>query len=193
MNRLFRNQATDSAWSFEEVTEAVGLSDGADRYSLAASWEDFDNDGDQDLYIANDFGRNYLYENRNGTFHDVAEAAGVVDIGSGMSVSWADYNRDGQMDLYVGNMFSSAGQRVTTQANFRSSESEEIRSIYRRLAKGNTLYTNLGDGTFAESADAGVELGRWAWSSLFVDVNNDGWEDIFVANGYMTTPDPGDL
>lgn len=193
-NRLFRNLTPDTDWQFEDVTEACGLSDGGDRYSLAASWEDFDNDGDPDLYVANDFGPNCLYENRDGRFINVAAQAGVVDVGSGMSVSWGDYNRDGFMDLYVGNMFSSAGQRVTTQAAFRADESEEVRQIYRRLAKGNSLFQNQGDGTFRDiGAEAGVELGRWAWSSLFTDLDNDGWEDIFVANGYITTEDTGDL
>ena len=98
------------------------------------------------------------------------------------------------MDLYVGNMFSSAGQRVTSQQKFRATETEEIRKIYQRLAKGNSLFTNQGDGTFTETGQqAGVELGRWAWSSLFVDLNNDGWEDLLVVNGYMTSSDTGDL
>ena len=193
-NRLFRNQCSSSGWHFVDVTSKVGLDDGADRYSLAAAWEDYDNDGDQDLYVANDFGRNHLYQNREGRFVDVAEAAGVLDIGSGMSVSWGDANQDGLMDLYVGNMFSSAGMRVTAQPQFREGESDDVREIYRRLAKGNSLFANRGDGTFAETgAVAGVELGRWAWSSLFVDINNDGREDLLVANGYISTPAPGDL
>ncbi len=194
INRLYRNQVRPGEWSFQEVTKETGLLEGADRYSLAASWEDFDNDGDQDLYVANDFGPNCLYENRAGRFVNIAEQSGVTDIGSGMSVSWGDVNRDGWMDLYVGNMFSSAGLRVTEQPDFRPGEDEPIRQIYRRLAKGNSLFLNEGTGHFREmGAQAQVELGRWAWSSLFVDLNNDGWEDLFVANGYMTTEDSSDL
>jgi len=193
-NRLFRSQISGSSWSFQNVTQATGLGDGANRFSLAASWADFDEDGDQDLYVANDFGRNYLYENREGKFVDVAKESGVLDVGSGMSASWGDYNGDGRMDLYVGNMFSSAGQRITSQVQFRETESDEIRNIYKRLAKGNSLFQNRGDGKFDETGDAaGVELGRWAWSSLFADINNDGREDLLVANGYMTTEDTGDL
>ena len=194
MNRLFRNAMTDGVLTYVDVTIEVGLDDGGDRYTLAAAWEDFDNDGDQDLYVANDFGKNFLYRNDNGHFSNIAPAAGVEDIGSGMSVGWGDYNRDGLVDLYVGNMFSSAGSRVTTQPGFRADEDAETRAIYRRLAKGNSLFQNRGDGTFKEvGASAGVELGRWAWSSLFADLNNDGWDDLFVANGYITTPDSGDL
>jgi hypothetical protein len=193
-NRLYRNDLKLAEWQFTDVTQACGLDDGADRYSMAACWEDYDNDGDQDLYVANDFGRNYLYENREGRFVDVAQRAGVLDIGSGMSVSWGDYNRDGLMDLYVGNMFSSAGQRVTSNPSFRPGEDSQVRTIYQRLAKGNSLFAGTSNGKFRElGAEAGVEMGRWAWSSLFVDLNNDGWEDLLVANGYFTTEDSGDL
>ena len=193
MNRLFRTQIDDQGWKFEDVTTACGLTDGADRYSMAASWEDVDRDGDQDLYVANDFGRNYLYENRGGQFVDVAKEKGVLDIGSGMSVSWGDVNRDGLADLYVGNMFSSAGMRITTNEQFRPTEASDVRRLYTRLAKGNSLFQYNGQTYDEIGGPAGVELGRWAWSSVFTDFNNDGWQDLFVANGYFTTDDSGDL
>ena len=193
MNRLYRSQVKDQRWSFEDVTSACGLADGAGRYSFAASWEDIDRDGDQDLYVANDFGRNYLYENRGGQFVDVAKEKGVLDIGSGMSVSWGDMNRDGLADLYVGNMFSSAGMRVTTNEQFRPTETSDVRRLYTRLAKGNSLFQHNGQTYDEIGGPAGVELGRWAWSSVFTDFNNDGWQDLFVANGYFTTDDSGDL
>ena len=61
-------------------------------------------------------------------------------------------------------------------------------------ARGNTLMRNRGDGSFADtSRTAGVEMGRWAWGSRFVDFNNDGWEDLVVSNGFVTTSDTGDL
>ena len=67
-NRLFRNTLFKSEWQFDDVTDSVGLGKGATRYSLASSWEDYDRDGDQDLYVANDYGRNFLYRNDSGTF-----------------------------------------------------------------------------------------------------------------------------
>ena len=188
---LIRN---DGDWRFRDATRESGLDENNRRWSYAASWEDYDNDGDQDLYVANDYGRNCLYQNVGGRFHDVARKAGVEDIASGMSVSWGDYNGDGRMDLYVGNMFSSAGGRVTFQRNFKADASSEEKKHLQRLARGNTLFRNRGDGTFDDvSQAAGVTMGRWAWSSEFVDINNDGWEDIVVANGHVTGDATGDL
>ncbi len=190
-NALLRN---DGGWRFVNATNAVGLDVNNERWSYAAGWEDYDNDGDMDLYVANDFGRNSLYRNDGGRFTDVASRAGVEDVASGMSVSWGDYNRDGLMDLYVGNMFSSAGGRIAFQERFQESASQETKAYYQRLARGNSLFQNLGDGTFSDvTDDAGVTMGRWSWSSNFADINNDGWEDLVIANGYITGEDTGDL
>jgi hypothetical protein len=111
-----------------------------------------------------------------------------------MSVSWADYDRDGWMDLYVGNMFSSAGSRITSQEKFLAKSGQPVRSLYRRFVRGNSCFRNERDGTFAEMSEkSGAMVAGWAWSSVFTDLDNDGWEDLFVANGYITTPDTGDL
>ncbi len=188
------------------MADEVGLGPDNHRLSWAASWEDFDNDGDLDLYVANDYAANSLYRNEPAEsssqtadatkrkFVDVARSMGAGDHANGMSVSWADHNRDGWMDIYVGNMFSSAGNRITTQAAFKADASEEVRSTLNRFARGNTLLRNRGDGTFEDrSEQAGVTLGRWAWSSPFADINNDGWEDMLVANGFITGRDAHDL
>lgn len=194
-NVLYRNDISDDGWrQFTDVTEEMGLNVHNQRYSLAASWEDYDNDGDMDLYVANDYGQNCLYRNDGTSFVDVAKEAGVVDYGSGMSVSWGDYNNDGRMDLFVGNMFSSAGNRITRQLGFRPETDSATRAILQRFSKGNSLFENVGQGVFREVSDgAGVEMGRWAWSSPFLDLNNDGREDLLVTNGYLTTDDTGDL
>ncbi len=195
-NFMMRN---DGDWDFLDVTVAVGLDVNNHRFSFATAWEDYDNDGDLDLYVANDFGRNTLFRNDltdEGArrFTDVSQQAGVEDIAAGMSVTWGDYNHDGWMDLYVSNMFSSAGSRITTQHQFKQAESDQTRTLMQRHARGNSLFENQGDGTFRDvSVDAAVTMGRWAWGSLFTDINNDGWEDLYVANGFFTTPDPGDL
>lgn len=198
-NSLFRNDiATRGEWVFTDVTEAVGLDVNNRRFSLAACWEDFDNDGDQDLYVANDFGRNNLYQNLRADrgvarFIDVAKDGQAEDSASGMSVAWGDVNRDGLADVYVANMFSAAGGRITGQHDFKPDD-PIAKARLRRFARGSTLLKNLGHGVFQDvSVDARVTVGRWAWSSNFVDLNNDGWEDIVVANGYITGGDAGDL
>jgi hypothetical protein len=180
---------------FEDVTERVGLEQNNRRFSYACAWADYDLDGDPDLYVANDFGRNNLYRNESGRFVDVAGNAGVEDISAGMSACWGDYDRDGWFDIYVGNMFSSAGNRVAYQRQFQPTASTEERELFQRHARGNSLFRNAGDGTFQDvSLDAQVTMGRWAWSSNFVDLNNDGWDDLLVANGMVTSAtDPGDL
>ena len=195
-NYLFRNDGN----GFTDVTDAIGLSVNSSRFSLASAWEDFDNDGDLDLYVANDFGRNNLYRNDEGDapgtrkFVDIAAAAGVEDIGPGMSAVWGDANNDGWPDLYVSNMFSSAGSRITHQQQFKPDANAEDVEGFRRHARGNSLFINQGDGTFADKAvESGTVMGRWAWGSLFVDLNNDGWKDIYVTNGFVTADNNNDL
>jgi hypothetical protein len=191
-NSLFRNEGN---WRFADVTEEVGLDRDNRRFSFAATWEDYDNDGDADLYVANDYGRNCLYRNDLGTFVNVAAQLGVEDMSSGMSASWGDYNRDGRWDLYVSNMFSSAGNRISYQRQFKRQDDAATRAQFQRFARGNSLFEQQPDTTFRDvSLPAGVNLGRWAWCSNFVDVNNDGWEDLLVANGMLTRDqDTGDL
>ena len=190
-NVLLRNEGPGQ---FTDATKESGLDENNRRYSFASSWEDYDNDGDLDLYVANDFGRNNLYRNEGGKFTDVAAEAGVEDISAGMGVTWADTNQDGWMDLYVSNMFSSAGNRVAYQRKFRLDDPLATKALFQRHARGNSLFENAGDGTFRDvSVEAGVTMGRWAWGSHFVDLNNDGLEDLVVANGYVTNDDSHDL
>jgi hypothetical protein len=190
-NHLLRNDGQDR---FQDVTEEVGLNVNNNRFSLAAGWADYDNDGDPDLCVANDFGRNNLYRNEGGRFVDVAAAAGAEDQAAGMGVSWADFDLDGHLDLYVSNMFSSAGNRIAYQSRFMAGDSAQARFETQRLSWGNSLLRNQGDGTFRDvSESANVRMGRWAWGAKFVDLDNDGYEDLFVPNGFLTNDRKDDL
>ena len=111
-----------------------------------------------------------------------------------MSACWSDFDNDGKQDVYVADMWSSAGQRVSGQKRFHEKAPEEIRALYRRHARGNALYRNLGNGKFQNiSQQAGVEMGRWSWSSDFWDFDHDGYPDLYVANGYISAPERNDL
>ncbi len=69
-----------------------------------------------------------------------------------------------------------------------------VKQRLQRMARGNTLLKNQANGVFEKaSADSGIEFGRWAWASMFADINNDGWDDLLVANGFLTGDQTGDL
>lgn len=188
-NLLLRNEGEGG---FIDVTSHVGLDVDNDRFSLAAAWADYDDDGDPDLYVANDFGRNQLYRNDgNQRFTNVAAELGVEDQAAGMGAAWSDYDRDGDLDLYVSNMYSSAGLRVAYQPSFL--EGSDALEGTRRHAQGNSLFRNDG-GRFSEIGDrAGVRMGRWSWGSRFVDLDANGYDDLIVPNGFLTGPKEDDL
>src|SRR5438067_3695473 len=174
---LLRN---DGRGRFVDATHEAGLDAGNDRYHFAAAWADYDGDGWPDLLIANDFGTKNLYHNlgpRDGkvTFEDVAASAGVLDYGAGMSVAFLDYDNDGLIDIYTGNMWSAPGRRITSAPAFMHDATPEVRALYRRHVRGNSLFRNLGNGRFEDKTlDAHAAMGRWAWSSDAFDFDSDG-------------------
>jgi Flp pilus assembly protein TadD/peroxiredoxin len=180
---------------FVDKTEAAGLNAENDRYSFACAWGDSTSSGLPDLYVANDFGRANLYRNNgDGTFTAISKEAHVEDVDAGMSACWSDFDNDGKQDIYAANMWSSAGQRVSEQKHFHEKAPEDIRALYRRHARGNSLYRNQGNGKFQNiSQQVGVEMGRWSWCSDFWDFDHDGYPDLYVANGYISALERNDL
>ncbi len=194
-NFLFHNRLTaDGAGAFEDVTQSTGIDQNNNRFSFAPAWCDYDGSGWPSLYVANDFGRNNLYKNDRGRFHDAAHEAGVEDMGPGMSACWFDENGDGRPDLYVANMWTAAGQRTVNSKEFPNATTPELKEAYRRHTKGNSLYTNLGNGKFAETgAQRGVEMGRWGWSATAHDFDGDTRPEIYAACGMLTGDRQPDL
>jgi Tfp pilus assembly protein PilF/peroxiredoxin len=190
---LFRN---DGHGRFVDATHDAGLDVGNDRYHFAAAWADYDGDGWPDLLVANDFGTKNLYRNlgrRDGTvrFEDVAASAGVLDQGAGMSAAFLDYDNDGLLDIYTGNMWSASGLRVTSAPTFMRDATPDVRALYRRHVRGNSLLRNLGNGRFEDKTlEAHAEMGRWAWSSDALDFDSDGWDDLYIVNGMLTRASP---
>jgi tetratricopeptide (TPR) repeat protein/peroxiredoxin len=182
---VMRNQRDGT---FRDVTRESGLDRNNTRFSFCCGWRDFDEDNWPDLYVVNDFGRKNLYRNNgDGTFTDIAPQAGVEDVGAGMGLCWLDYDNDGRQDLYVADMWTAAGLRVSEQQIFQPHASEETRALYRKHAKGNSLFANRGDRHFEDASDrSGTRIGRWSWSSDALDFDHDGFRDLYIANGMIS-------
>ena len=137
-------------------TVHTGSSTGDMGIGTGAAWLDYDNDGDQDLYMTNRESANVLYQNNGGVFTNVAAAAGVEDVtGDGSGVAVADYNNDGCVDIYLANSF------------------------------GDVFYENNCDGTFTNIyAGSGLEASedRRGTSASWGDYDGDGFVDLYVAN-----------
>ncbi len=178
-NLLFLNQGDGT---FREEAAKWGVDDR--RWSYAATFADVNGDGRLDLYVVNDFGENGLFINQGGRFVDEAQERGVLDPGNGMGVAFGDYNNDGRLDLHVTNMSSTAGNRILSRLFPNSSPKD---NVLKKLAAGNNLYEGTGEGRFRDvTAEVGGFSGGWAWGGGFLDFDNDGWEDIFTPNGFLS-------
>jgi len=162
------------------------------RRSFQSAWADFDSDGDDDLYICNDFAPDALLRNdtpvgaEHPVFVNVTEAA-ITNrgIGFGMGASFGDFDQDGDLDLYVSNMYSKAGRRIADKLG-RVDERIDV------ATKGSFLYVNE-DGKFDQRAGGGegefrVHQVGWSFGGQFSDFNNDGKLDLYVPSGYYTAP-----
>ena len=158
------------------------------RNSYQSVWHDWDSDGDQDLFVCNDFAPDAFLRNdtprgsSKPIFVDVTEELiGPNIMGYSMGASWGDYDNDGDMDLYVSEMYSKAGNRILKQ--FAAADKRSVQS-----AKGNFLFRN-DDGKFTEVASAkNVSKIGWAFGGQFADFNNDAWLDLYVPSGFYTAP-----
>jgi len=178
-NLLFINQPDGT---FKEEAKRWGVDDS--RWSYAAAFADVNADGRVDLYVANDFGEKAMFINRGDKFTDEAKERGVHDPGNGMGVSFGDYNNDGLLDLHASNMSSTAGNRILARL-FPNGSAKD--NVLKKLAAGNNLFENQGDGKFKDvTAEVGGFGGGWAWGGGFIDFDNDGWEDIYTPNGFIS-------
>lgn len=177
-NALYKNNGDGT---FTNVSSQSGLHISARAMGVAAG--DFDNDGLQDLFIST-YGENMLFKNvGDGKFKDVSNSSGINGIeGFWAGASWSDYDRDGDLDLYVTGYVKYIDFGLTNE-DLAAEEPPSINPSSFRPER-NLLYKNNGDGTFTETAkEAGVinESGR-SLSASWVDVNNDFWPDLYVAN-----------
>jgi len=208
-NQLYRNNGDGT---FTNVTVKAGVGDPG--LCLGTVFGDLDDDGYPDLYVVNDFGRKTLYHNtRNGRFHDITVKSGTLAYGAGMSASIADYDNDGRLDLYCTNIRSEHAWYASAPTVARymlNSWSQGVWStdmplywqvfrqsgfgfveVFKQMASGNTLLRNRGDGTFDDvTVKSGANPVGWFWGASFADFDNDGWQDIYAADGWVKN-DPG--
>jgi len=159
-NLLFHNLG---GGKFEDVTDRMGV--GGNRWTLAAASADFNGDGWPDIYVANDYGPEELYLNDHGRRFTLTTAGLESESKSGMSVALGDAFNRGQLDAFVTNI-SERGYLFQNN-NLRLNQMADARR-FRNVAEGAV-------------ADAG-----WAWGAQFGDLNNDGANELFVANGFIS-------
>jgi hypothetical protein len=179
-NMLYENLGD---WTFRDVTERAQTGDRG--FGQGAACADYDNDGDVDLYVTN-LGTNVLYRNNgDGSFSDVTATAGVGHPGWSTSATWLDYDRDGDLDLYVCTYINWAPD--TEQDCFNKMGSLDYCAPRNYNSPGlDVLYRNNGDGTFADvTSAAGISASGNGLGVSSVDLNGDGYLDIFVANDQL--------
>ena len=203
-NQLYRNNGDGT---FTNVTEEAGV--GEVGLCLGTVFGDYNDDGYPDLYVSNDFGRKTLYRNNgDGTFTDVTVKTGTLAYGAGMSATFGDYDNDGRLDLYVAHIRSEEGwfaewptvlrYMVNSWRQgvwitdmplyfqiFRQSGFKFVK-VFQDMASGNTLMRNRGDGTFEDTTwQANANPPGWFWGTNLADFDNDGWQDLYAANGWV--------
>ena len=183
-NKLFWNDGG----KFIDVTRAAGIYSSKIGFGLGVNIGDINRDGWPDIYVSNDFfERDYLYiNNKNGTFTESLEDQ-MTEISQGaMGADVADINNDGWPEIYATEMTPEDNARLKTKALFDTWESYQLKAnngYYRQFAR-NVLQLNNRNGSFSEIGRySGVSTTDWSWGALIMDLDNDGWKDIFVANG----------
>ena len=211
-DRLFRN---DGDGTFTDVTQAAGIDHLG--YPQSANLADIDADGDLDLYLANFDRPSVLYRNNgDGTFTDIAQAAGVRYTGKAMGAIFFDYDRDGDPDLYLvhdnfqpnrlyrndgtgrfTDVAAAAGANTTSfgmGVDVADLDNDGWLDLYIANLNPNFLLRNTGSGTFTDvSAFAEIGDAGMGWGTNCLDFDNDGRRDIYVTNEYLFSPYPNVL
>jgi hypothetical protein len=158
-------------------------------WGLTTRFQDIDNDGDPDIYVCNDFWTpdRIWVNNGEGKFSTLDNLEMRKSSSSTMSVDFSDIDRNGTIDFFVADMLSRDHKKKKTQMGLMSPTAVSIGKIDNRPQyMRNTLFFNRGDNTYAEIAHlAGLQGSEWTWSSIFLDIDLDGYEDLITTNGHM--------
>jgi len=181
---LYENQGE----TFVDVTKKAGLYKPGFPNSVSSS--DFNNDGWTDLWLANDYwAGDFIYiNNGDGTFTDKTDEMVRHITFSSMGIDAGDFNNDGLLDVMILDMEPEDHYRRHRNMGGMKSESfwDVVNEGGHHQYFTNTLFLNRGDGYFSEISQlAGIGATDWSWTNFFIDLDNDGWKDIFIANGLM--------
>ena len=179
-NQLWKNLGRGR---FRDMTKIAGVGV-ADRISVAASFADIDNDGDADLFVTTVRQGNILFENRGkGQFKDVTNEAGLVHSGHSSGSVFFDFDRDGLLDLFVTNVGVYTTDQVGRGGYFVGVDDAFGGHLRPERTEKSLLYRNLGNRRFEEvSEKMGIVDEGWSGDANPIDVNRDGWPDLYVLN-----------
>jgi len=165
------------------------LTEDPDRFGLSARFFDANGDGYPDLYVCNDFEDpdQFWINDGTGNFRSAPRLALRESSNSSMAMDFSDIDRDGNTDFFVADMRSRDSRRLKTQSPTHTPLPKQIGIMDDRpQMQRNTMFLNRGDGTYAEIAsEAGIDASEWSWSSLFLDVDLDGYEDLLIGTGHL--------
>lgn len=183
-DKLMRNDGT----VFTDVSEQAGIFGSVIGFGLGATVGDVNKDGWPDIYVSNDFfERDYLYiNNKNGTFNECLTKQMKSISGASMGADMADINNDGWLDIFVTEMLPYDYSRLKTVTTFENWDRYQynVSNDYYHQFTRNMLQLNNQNNTFSEIGRlTNTEATDWSWGALLFDMDNNGFKDIFVANG----------
>jgi len=197
-DKLFRNLASEGKVGFEDVTEESGIYSSILGFGLGVGIEDLNNDGWLDIYVSNDFTENdYLYLNQqDGTFKESLENLISSTSRYSMGNDLADINGDGLSEILTTDMLP---ENPEIWMKSVGEDKQEVYQIKKQFGYAdqyvrNHLQLNQGKNGFSEIAlQAGIAASDWSWSPLIVDLDNDGFKDIYITNGIVKRPNDLDF